>query len=154
MPADDHKVQHMPGVANETKLTPIEEIKTAFNIGTKMTVTPRGGEPTELHIRQFYSDQLFEVVDQVEKVWNIAKALADPNTGNLDLFELFRQCKEEVLLLIAKGIEQDRTTFVGKLEVDDLMSVFEALFNANKDFFEQRVKGKLTNLMMLISSIS
>lgn len=150
----DHRVPPTPVVERDAPAqTPIQEITEAFNLGRKLTVTPRGGEATELVIRQFYTDQLFDVMDQVEKVWNLAKSLADEK-GNLDLFSLFKQCKEEAMLLISKAIEKDRKEFVGKLELDDLMAVFQLIFEQNKDFFEKRVKNQLTAVLGLISSIS
>lgn len=152
MPADAHRVKPEPEAITPME-SPLQEMKAAFNVGRKISVTPRDGEPTELCIRQFYSDQLFDVIDAVEKVWTMAQELANPE-GDLDLFELFKTCKEEAMTLIAKAIDQDRKSFVGKLEFDDLLAVFLIVFEVNKDFFDQRVKAKIQKAVELISTIS
>lgn len=134
-------------------LPPIsEEAQEAFNSGIKKTVTPRGGEQTELIIRQFYLDQALEIADQLEVVYNLIKSLAD-DKGNVDLMEVFRTARKEVLDILAIAIEQDRKTFVGKLEIDDVLDIAGTVFNINKDFFVLRVKGKITSVLGQVSTM-
>lgn len=141
------------------KMTPLEEVTAAFGVGKKLTVTPRDGEATELYIRPFYTDQVFRVIDQLEKVFLVAKEVANmpgmsDDTGNTNLqefiFEIFRRAREEAMILLAEAIEQDRT-WVGLLEVDDLLEIFSIVFVMNKDFFEQRVKTKIQAVIAQIS---
>jgi hypothetical protein len=133
-------------------LPPIsEEAQEAFNSGIKKTVTPRGGEQVELIIRQFYLDQALEIADQLEKVYNLIKDLADEK-GNVDLTQVFRTATEDVLAILAVAIERDRK-FIGRLEIDDLLDIFGNVFNINKDFFVLRVKGKLTNVLGQVSTM-
>lgn len=128
-----------------------EEAQEAFNTGVKKTVTPRGGKPTELIIRQFYTDQAIEIMDQLDLVIKIVQAAAN-DKGDADLMEVFREAKEEVFTILMKAIERDRN-FVGHLEIDDLLDLFGTVFNINKDFFVQRVKGRLTSVLGLASTI-
>lgn len=143
----DQKAAVIPEV-----LPPIsEEAQEAFNYGIKKTVTPRGGEPIELVIRQFYLDQALAIGDQLEKVYNLIKDLADKD-GNVDLVEVFRTATEEVLAILAVTIEKDRA-FIGRLEIDDILEVAGTVFNINKDFFALRVKGKLNRVLGQVSTM-
>lgn len=135
----------------EEKPDTIAEMKEAFCFGKKVTVTPRDSEPIELHIRPFYTEQAFGIIDQLDKVFGLAKEMAD-DKGNIDLFQLFKVAREEVLVLLAAAIEHERA-FVGRLELDELISVFETVFNQNKDFFQERVKSSLETVIDRISSI-
>lgn len=130
----------------------ITEMKEAFCFGKKMTVTPRDGEAVELHIRPFFTEQAFGIIDQLEKVFGLAKEMAD-TSGNIDLFQLFKVAREEVLVLLAAAIERDRKTFVGRLEIDELIAVFATVFEQNKDFFQERVKSSLETTIGQITSI-
>lgn len=131
--------------------TPIEEIKEAYSFGKKLTVTPRDGEAVEIHIRPFYTEQALKMVDQLEKVFELAKSMAD-EAGNIDLFELFKAGREEILVLLAAAIEVDRA-WVGRLEIDELLAVFAIAFEQNKDFFQQRVRTALETVVGRVSSI-
>lgn len=153
MSANDHKRKPIASVNEEVDQSPADQVREAFGIGIKKIVTPRDGDKTVLVIRQFYADQLFDVIDKVEKVWSMAKSLAD-DKGNVDMFTLFKSVKEEAMELVATAIDQDRKTFVGKLELDDLIDIFVTLFTINKDFFEQRVRARIQEVVGLISSIS
>lgn len=127
-----------------------EQIATAFNFGVKRTVTPRDGEPVELHIRPFYTEQALGIIDLLEEVFSMAKDLADAE-GNLDLWALFKTGREKVLDLLSAAIEKDRA-WLGRLEIDDLIAVFGDVFQQNKDFFAVRVKANLSQVIAQIST--
>lgn len=133
-------------VANNTRT----EMEQAFNFGVKHKVTPRDGSEEELHIRPFFTEQAFAVIDQLEAVFNMAKSMAT-ESGDVDLFQLFKSGREQCLVLLAAALEKDRT-WVGRLEIDDLLEVFGIVFQQNKDFFAQRVKTSLETVVGQISS--
>lgn len=128
-----------------------EEAKEAFNTGIKRTVTPRGGQPTEVVIRQFYTDQALEVIDQLEVVYNLILGVADKK-GNVDLMGVLKTAKEEVFVILMQVIEQDRK-WVGHLEIDDLLMLFQDIYNINVDFFVHRVKDRLKVLSGQVSTL-
>ncbi len=131
--------------------TMTEDLRSAFALGKKLTVTPRGGEPTDIVIRPFYVDQALDLIDDIEKIYRLINTKAD-DKGNVDLFEVFKAARDEVMNILCKLIERDRA-FVGKMELDDLVEVFAEIFNQNKDFFDKRVKGTLGPLFGQISSM-
>lgn len=127
------------------ELTPSQELAEAFNVGIKKTVTPRGGEPVELVIRQFYTGQALEIVDQLEKLYGLMKQLSNEN-GDVDLMELFRTAQQDVFQVLCIALEV-KNEFLLQLEIDDLLDITGTVFNINKDFFAQRVKGRLTEVL-------
>jgi hypothetical protein len=129
----------------------VEEARQAFALGKKITVTPRGADPIEILIRPFYVDQALETIDSIQKIYNLLATKADAS-GNVDMFEVFKEAKDEVLEVIMKITEQNRA-FIGRLELDDLLNVFVEIFNQNKDFFDKRVKGTLGPMLGQISSM-
>lgn len=136
----------------EKALPPLsEEAKEAFNTGIKRTITPRGSEPTEVVIRQFYVDQALEVIDQLEVVYNLVVGGADEK-GNVDLMGILRTAKEEVLIILAKVVEKDRQ-WVGRLEIDDLLMLLGDVYNINDDFFVHRVKERLKTVTGQVSTL-
>jgi len=142
----DQKVQ----VSEE--LPPLsEEAKEAFNTGIKRTVTPRKGEPTELVIRQFYTDQALEVMDQLEIVYNLILSAKD-EAGNVDLMGILRTAREEVFTILCNVVEKDRA-WIGKLEIDDLLMLFGDVYNINVDFFVHRVKERLKAVSGQVSTL-
>jgi len=128
-----------------------QNIEQVFAFERTHTITPRGGQPVTVIVRPFYVDQLFPIIETVERVFTLAKSLATPE-GDVDLFKLFMQGREDVLVLLAQAIERDRNAFVGRLELDDLLLLFSDVFHMNKDFFEQRVKERMTAIIESISS--
>lgn len=128
-----------------------DEIRSAFALGRKITVTPRGGEPTDIVIRPFYVDQALDLIDDIEKIYRLLNSKAD-DKGNVDLFEVFKAARDEVMNILIKLLEKDRA-FIGRMELDDLVEVFAEIFNQNKDFFDKRVKGTLGPLFGQISSM-
>lgn len=137
-------------------LPPIDkEAQEAFNLGIKRSVTPRGETKIDLIIRQFYTDQALEIVDQLETVYGLVREMSDEK-GNVDLMNVFREAKEEVFAILLKSLDgqiKDRKT-LGKLEIDDLLNLFNDVFTINKDFFVLRVKGQLTNVLGQVSMLS
>jgi hypothetical protein len=128
-----------------------EEAREAFNTGIKRTVTPRKGEATDVVVRQFYTDQALEVMDQLEVVYNLIKDMADPK-GNVDLMGIVRAAKEEVLAILVSVLEQERQ-WVGRLEIDDLLMLFGDVYNINVDFFVHRVKERLKVVSGQVSTL-
>ena len=128
-----------------------EEARELFNTGIKRTVTPRNGEPTEVVVKQFYTDQALEVMDQLEVVYNLIKDAADPQ-GNVDLMGIIRSAKEEVFKILMSVLDKDRQ-WVGRLEIDDLLMLFGDVYNINVDFFVHRVKERLTKVTGQVSTL-
>lgn len=137
--------------AKEKEPTMADEVREAFATPRKLTVTPRGGEPTELIIRPLTVEQALGLIDQIEKVWDLMREMSDEK-GDVNVFEVFRKAREEVLVLIETLIEKDRA-FVMKLELPDLMSAFEIIFTMNKDFFGQRAIPMFQEMFGLVSSM-
>lgn len=131
-----------------------ESLADAFNAkeGIKLNPTPRGGEPTEIHVRPLYVDQLIPIIERVESIFDLLKSMAN-ESGDVNLLDVFKAGKEDVLELLAAAVERDRTGFIGRLELDDLLELFAAVVKVNKDFFEQNVRGRLDQVMSQLGSM-
>src|SRR5690349_17066274 len=104
-----------------------EEVREAFAMEKKLTVTPRDHlTPIEIVIRPFYVDQALEVVDQIQTIYEAFQSKADAQ-GNVDLFDVFKSASEDVLTIVCKITNTDRSV-IGKLELDDLLRLFAEIF--------------------------
>lgn len=126
------------------------DIRTAFALGTKVTVTPRGGSPIELTITPFYVFQTLELLDDIAVIWSLMKETAD-DKGDVNMLDLLMRAKDQVIKIILCVTEKDMD-FIGSLPMNDLITVIETVFTVNKDFFGQRVAPMFQEMFGLLSS--
>lgn len=135
---------------NTEEKSTANDMRDAFAIGTKVTVTPRGGEPTEIVITPFFVYQTLDLIDDIAAVWDLMKETAD-DKGDVNMLDLFMRAKDQVLKIIICVTEKD-IDFIKSLPMNDLLTVIETVFTVNKDFFGQRVAPMFKELFGLLSS--
>ncbi|KAF1697993.1 hypothetical protein CSC62_07560 [Pseudoxanthomonas jiangsuensis] len=112
--------------------------------GAAVGVVAFAGE--RLEIRPLRFGQLLDILAVASPLIESLTALGNASADDLGFFfELVRKHRQEVpqVLALATGRE---AAFIESAELDEVLDLFAAVYGANRDFFDQRLRPAIDRL--------